>query len=109
MPAVDRYYTGEFAEGEDGVRFQVLKAPVGAEVLGRNKAGRVWNLRDGDLQIISKDVTTGVGWRPDRVALGPGRHRFDYRGFLHDVLGTTLLEVGVGFRHGRRRGLRFDR
>jgi len=93
IPSVDRYYTAEFAKDDDGVEFQVLAVPPSARVIAQNKAGQNWNLIDGKLQIISKNVDTGVGWRPDRVHLPPGRYAFDYRGFLRDVLGTTILDT----------------
>ncbi|HOW17428.1 MAG TPA: hypothetical protein PLC79_00195 [Phycisphaerae bacterium] len=93
IPSVDRYYTAEFAKDEDGVEFQVLTPPPSAKVIARNNAGQVWNLIDGKLQIISKNVDTGVGWRPERVDLPPGRHVFDYRGFMRQVLGAAILDT----------------
>jgi len=93
IPSVDRYYTAEFAKDDDGVEFQVLAAPPSARVIARNRAGRVWNLIDDKVQIISKNVDTGVGWRPDRVDLPLGRHAFDYRGFMRDVLGAVILDT----------------
>jgi hypothetical protein len=90
IPSIDRYYTGEFAKDDDGIEFQVLAPPPSARVIAGNKAGQVWNFTDGNLQIISKDVSTGVGWRPERVVLPPGGRSFDYRGFMRDVLGATV-------------------
>lgn len=96
IPVIDRYYTDEFARDDDGVTFQVLDPPAGVKVIGRNRAGKVWNIRHEDLQIISKDARNVTGWRPDRVEL-PDNEPYDYWTFMEDVLGVERLELGEAF------------
>jgi hypothetical protein len=95
LPAIDRYYTAEFAEDDDGVEIQVLKPSSDCRVIAANADGKVWNLMAGNLQIISKDARNKTGWRPDRVVLDGKDHRFDYRTFMRETLGVQEVDCDV--------------
>jgi hypothetical protein len=92
IPAIDKYYTNEFAKDDDGVEVQVLKPAGDCKVVAANKAGQVWNLTVGNLQIISKNAENKTGWRPDRVVLDGKTYRYDYQTFMRDMLGAGLPE-----------------
>ncbi len=94
IPQVDRYYTDRFATHDDGIEFQVLEPTSSCRIVGRNKAGQVWNLVEGNLQIISKSAQNRPGWRPDRVVLDREGHRFDFWRFMRERLGVERLNVG---------------
>ncbi|MBI4582222.1 MAG: hypothetical protein HY718_21180, partial [Planctomycetes bacterium] len=93
IPAIDRYYTPEFAKDDDGIEIQVLKPTPDCRVIAANKAGQVWNLMVGDVQIISKNAENKTGWRPDRVVLDGKTHRYDYWTFMRERLGVERLET----------------
>lgn len=97
FPTIDKYYTDEFAKDDDGVEFQVLQPPAGAKIIARNQAGQVWNLIDGQVQIISKNAEVKPGWRPQQVVLDGRDHRFNYAAFMENGLGVRMLEVGPQF------------
>ncbi len=109
LPAVDKYYTSTFAKDDDGVEIQVLKPSPECKVIAANKAGEVWNMMVGPLQIISKNAENKTGWRPDRVVLDGKTHRFDYQTFMSTTLGvqplTNLAEgmEGLSFVDGTQR------
>ncbi len=94
MPRVDAYYTDAFATHDDGIKFQVLKPTPSCRIIGRNDAGRIWNMIDGNLQIISKSAENQPGWRPDGVVLDGKNYRFDYQAFMSDNLGAELQMIG---------------
>lgn len=95
IPAIDRYYTPEFATADDGIEIQVLKPTPDCRVIAANKDGKVWNLMVGKLQIISKNAENKTGWRPDRVELDGRNHRFDYNVFMRDTLGVEFIPADV--------------
>ena len=94
IPSIDRYYTPEKAKDEDGIEFQVLKPSKTSKTIAANKAGQVWNLVDGPLQIISKSAENRTGWRPQQVVL-EGDHRLDWRNFLRDRMGASITTGGT--------------
>ena len=106
IPAVDAYYTPEFARDDDGIEFQVLKPAGDCRVVAANKDGKVWNLIAGNLQIISKNAENKTGWRPDRVVFDGRKHHYDYQTFMRDMLGVEM-QVGdvetFAFRDGNQR------
>ncbi len=94
IPSIDRYYTPEKAKDEDGIEFQVLRPSKTSKTIAANKAGQVWNLVDGPLQIISKSAENRTGWRPQQVVL-EGDHRLDWRNFLRDRMGASITTGGT--------------
>jgi hypothetical protein len=94
IPSIDRYYADQFAQADDGVEIQVLSPTPTSRVVARNRQGQVWNLIDGELQIISKSAANQPGWRPDRVVLDGKAHRYDCDAFMEDVLGVEVGQPG---------------
>lgn len=106
IPAVDQYYTPEFAVADDGIEFQVLKPGADCRVIGKNRDGKAWNIMVGNLQIISKNAENKTGWRPDRVVLDGKNHRYDYSTYMRETLGVERVPCDVdafSFREGDRR------
>ncbi len=97
FPDIDRYYTDEFAQDDDGVEFQVLQPPAGAEIVARNRTGQVWNFITGPVQIVSKNAEVKPGWRPQQVVFDGRDHSFDYASFMENDLGVHRLDVGPEF------------
>lgn len=103
LPEIDRFYTSEYSRDSDGRQFQVLKPGPRSQVLGRNAQGQVWNLREGNLQINSKQVFGQHGYQPADLGV-TSRERVDsYWGVFEEVLGITILNLGE-----KLDGLHFD-
>lgn len=100
IPAVDRYYTNDYAVNERGRRFQVLKPTATSRVLGKTARGQVWNLIDGSLQINSEEVFGQHGYQPQDLVTGSEKSLDPYDG-VFDLLGVELLDLGpdlTGFK-----------
>ncbi len=93
IPAVDKYYTGDYATDERGRKFQVLKPTATSRVLNRTAGGQVWNLIDGPLQINSEEVFGRHGYQPQDLVTGPEKGIDPYNG-IFDMLGVKLLDFG---------------
>lgn len=93
IPAVDGYYTNQYAVNERGRRFQVLKPTPTSRVLGKTARGQVWNLIDGPLQINSEEVFGQHGYQPQDLVAGPEKGIDPYDG-IFDLLGVKLLDLG---------------
>ncbi|MCC6484834.1 MAG: hypothetical protein IT209_08315 [Armatimonadetes bacterium] len=95
-PELDKYYEDAWSTDTDGRKFQPLRPTATSRVIGRNEAGQVWNLMDGNLQIISKEVFAEHGYRPEFLETGGERGVEPYYGVFRDLLGVRLLNVGEG-------------
>lgn len=95
LPAIDRYYTPEFAQDDDGTEIQALRPTPDCRVIAANRDGQVWNLMSGNLQVISKDARNKTGWRPDRPVLDGKDHRYDYATFMRETLGVDSIPCQV--------------
>jgi len=93
IPAVDKYYTSDYAEDELGRRFQILKPTPTSRVLNATWKGQVWNLMDGNLQINSVEVHGRNGYQPQDLAVGPEKPIDPYDGMFRDLLGVKLAET----------------
>lgn len=96
IPEIDKFYEDAWATDSDGRKFQPLRPGPNSRVLGRNAAGQVWNMIDGNLQINSKEVFGLHGYRPDGLEAGGERSVEPYYGVFEDLLGVKLLNVGDG-------------
>ena len=99
IPLLDKYFTDEFAADPDGRKFQVLKPTPTSRVIGRTLDGKVWNLADGKLQIISEEVVDKEGWMPDGLLLPKANNISAAERFQCEVLGVTDIRLGDGI-HG---------
>jgi len=94
IPLLDKYFTNEFSAAADGKRFQVLKPAKTSKVLGKTPDGKVWNLVDGKLQIISKEAEDVEGWMPDGLLLPKTNAVHVAERFQREILGVTDLKFG---------------
>lgn len=95
IPEIDRYFTDEYAEDADGREFQVLKPGMG-KVLDRAADGKIWNIRDGNLQIVSKEVFCLHGYSPGHLDVGDEQSIEAYYGVFDELLDVDLLPVDDG-------------
>lgn len=98
IPELDRYFTKEIAADEEGRRFQVLRPTSTCKVLGETGDGKVWNLVDGKLQIISRDVKDLEGWQPDGLRIPRVEQTHEPERFLAEVLGVFDFRIEPGIR-----------
>jgi len=99
IPTLDKYFTGDFAYAPDGRKFQILRPTRSSRVLGKTPEGHVWNLIDGSLQIISKEVLDALGWYPHGLitpAADTPRKQPDY--FMENTLGLRMFSFGERIR-----------
>ncbi|NIQ99666.1 MAG: hypothetical protein GTN78_05620, partial [Gemmatimonadales bacterium] len=88
IPALDKYFTDQFAQDDDGTRIQVLQPSETGEALARTGNGHVWNLVEGSLQIISKEVADKEGWQPEGLRIPRVDQLHEPERFLAEVLGV---------------------
>lgn len=94
FPAIDQFYSEEFAKDADGIEFQVLKPGPNSKVIARSADGKVWNLIDGKLQMISKSAEVLTGYRPLQLVTDGKDHTYHFQRFMEDVLGVQSLNLG---------------
>lgn len=94
IPAVDSYYTPEFAINEHGREFQVLKPTPTSRIVNKTASGQVWNLTDGNVQINSEEVFGRHGYQPQNLVTGSEMAIDPYLGVFDDLLGVQLLDLG---------------
>ncbi|MEI6914011.1 MAG: hypothetical protein WCL39_02650, partial [Armatimonadota bacterium] len=94
IPEIDKYYEDNYEIDSDGRKFQSLRATPTSRVLAKTKAGQIWNLIDGNLQIVSKQVFGMHGYRPDNLAFGAEKNIEPYYGFMDQLFQTKLLNLG---------------
>lgn len=90
IPYLDVYFTEQFATTRKGKQFQVLRPLGKCKILGKTEAGQVWNMKVGNLQIISLEVRDHVGWTPEGVEF----ENEEEGDFLTDELGVRFLKLG---------------
>ena len=105
IPSLDKYFTPEFARDADGKKVQVLQPTRTSEVLAKTKDGKVWNLVDGNLQIISKEVEDKEGWQPEGLRIPSVEQVHEPERFMVDVLGVQEFRLepdirGFAFQDG---------
>lgn len=91
---LDVYYTDEFDVADDGTRFQVLRPLGDCEIMGQNAAGKVWGLRVGNLQVISKEIPDLEGWMPRDAQMPDKGKTKGIESFFEDVLQARVLRTG---------------
>ncbi|MDH7481290.1 MAG: hypothetical protein QHH26_04830 [Armatimonadota bacterium] len=98
IPSLDKYFTSKFATDADGRRIQVLNPGPKSEVLSKSPDGHVWNMIEGNLQIISKEVEDKEGWQPEglRIPLVDQIHQPER--FLAEVLGVREFRLDPDIR-----------
>ena len=93
IPSVDKYFTERFARDIDGKRIQVLKPTPTSKVYAQTPDGDIWNLVDGNLQIISKEVEDCEGWQPEGLRIPAVEQSHEPERFLAEVLGVREFRL----------------
>jgi len=98
IPSLDKYFTDQFAVDHDGAKIQVLQPTETSEIFAQTEDGHVWNLIDGSLQIISREVEDKEGWQPQGLRIPLVDQVHEPERFLAEVLGVAEFRLEPDIR-----------